>query len=352
MWISQSAARELGSSEAQDEFAGWLAERFFVPYTINAFPLGDFHQSVVKHQVYKPTWAEAARLDYTCDVATIHDRILPAGMDGTISTLPLGWPAHREQHLPGKASAGFFRACADQLMKLCEHLDGIAQRSGRVIRVCLEPEPGCVLDRWQDVVAFFDQYLGTGDGATGERVRRHLGVCHDVCHSAVMFEPQAEAIGEYRSNQIAVGKVQVSAAVEVNFDSLDADGRHAAMQELRQFAEPKYLHQTSVRLDDQLTFYEDLPLAVEAVGSGAPRGTWRVHFHVPIHASQLGHAIRSTQRQIVECMNWFASESLVRPHFEVETYAWNVLPQPLRPARLPDGIAQELNWLKRVEFAD
>ena len=33
------------------------------------------------------------------------------------------------------------------------------------------------------------------------------------------------------------------------------------------------------------------------------------------------------------------------PHFEVETYAWNVLPEPLQPTDLAIGIARELQWL-------
>jgi hypothetical protein len=33
-------------------------------------------------------------------------------------------------------------------------------------------------------------------------------------------------------------------------------------------------------------------------------------------------------------------------HFEVETYAWGVLPEALRKRRLADGIADELRWLE------
>ena len=33
-----------------------------MPFTFNGFPYGDFHQSVVKHRVYEPTWADAERL--------------------------------------------------------------------------------------------------------------------------------------------------------------------------------------------------------------------------------------------------------------------------------------------------
>ena len=33
-------------------------------------------------------------------------------------------------------------------------------------------------------------------------------------------------------------------------------------------------------------------------------------------------------------------------HFEVETYAWNVLPPELQRDSLADGIADELKWVR------
>ena len=34
-------------------------------------------------------------------------------------------------------------------------------------------------------------------------------------------------------------------------------------------------------------------------------------------------------------------------HFEVETYAWNVLPEEHQVANLADGIAKEMAWVKK-----
>ena len=44
------------------ELAGRLAEWGLVPFTLNGFPQGDFHEPVVKHRVYYPTWWESARV--------------------------------------------------------------------------------------------------------------------------------------------------------------------------------------------------------------------------------------------------------------------------------------------------
>ena len=46
----------------------------------------------MKHKVYRPTWYEAARLEYTTRLVVILDSLLPSGVEGSISTLPIAWP--------------------------------------------------------------------------------------------------------------------------------------------------------------------------------------------------------------------------------------------------------------------
>ena len=57
LWLSNQAAMELGETELL-RWRDWLAETHLLPYTFNGFPYSDFHQPVVKHRVYLPTWAE------------------------------------------------------------------------------------------------------------------------------------------------------------------------------------------------------------------------------------------------------------------------------------------------------
>ena len=183
-----------------------------MPFTLNGFPYGDFHQAVVKHAVYHPTWADPKRTEYTLQLIEVLDRLLPEGMPGSISTLPLAWhpsPAERESTL---------RTSADYLLQIARHLDRLRQESGRAIRLCLEPEPGCMLQRCHDVVEFFEKYLWTADDS--DAAQCHLQVCHDVCHAAVMFEDQLDVLQAYRSANIRMGEIQVSSAIHVDFDRL------------------------------------------------------------------------------------------------------------------------------------
>ncbi len=365
LWLSSTASRELEDESNRERFRTWLHSAGLFPFTINGFPFGDFHQDIVKHAVYRPTWADPRRMDYTIRLAKLLDDLLPAGAAGSISTLPLGWPANPDRvrrvrstektdSSPNRVEnfrqtdQSLLESSAQHLVQVARQLDKILESSGREIVVAIEPEPGCLLDTCEDIVQFFEQYLLCGDRRQSEQVRRHLGVCHDVCHSAVMFEPQSVAMNAYADAGIRVGKIQVSSAVEVDFDALDPSDREPAFLELQRFAEPRYLHQTCIRAADEVTFHEDLSLAVEAA-NGRPKGTWRVHFHVPIHVESFG-LIGTTQREIKNCLNSIVPGERPVQHFEVETYAWNVLPEELWTGSLSDGIAAELNWFSKIEI--
>jgi hypothetical protein len=334
LWLSASSARQMLQQGRAQQWAGWFDQAGLEPFTFNGFPYGDFHQRVVKHQVYRPTWAEPGRLAYTRDLIQI-----AAGWKWTksISTLPIAWGD------PPPTSATLDLA-ADHLASCAALLRKIEGNTGRLICLCLEPEPGCVLQRSEDVVGFFEQYLLPGRDE--HTIRRYLQVCHDVCHAEVMFEEQADVLNRYRKAGIGVGKVQVSAAVVAGFDRLPPEERVAALRQLAEFNEDRYLHQTCVRSAPDATpvFYEDLSLALQAAEQAPPTGEWRVHFHVPVYLQQFGR-LEASQQAILECLR--TTRELGNPQvFEVETYAWGVLPDELQQPDLAAGIAQELTWFK------
>lgn len=339
LWLPHTVAETLDRQSEFSDLEELLAEQKLVPYTLNGFPFGDFHQAVVKHKVYEPTWWEPSRVSYTLRLAEILSRLLNAGESGTISTLPLGWPAahvsddHRTQ-------------AAANLLDVAARLRELASETGRQIGLALEPEPGCLLQTSHDVVEFFDHFLRPAGERLGDTTLAHLGVCHDVCHAVVMREAQDEAIHRYVSAGIRVMKVQISSCVQVAFDQLERSQRRVALAELSAFAEDRYLHQTTVSRDERsFAFFEDLPQAI-AAANGQPQGEWRTHFHVPIHLQGFG-ALRTSQAAIIECLKVMQSlDEEVAPDYEVETYAWNVLPDSLRAPTLAKGIADELRWIK------
>lgn len=352
LWMPAPVARNLRQSAAElYALASLLDDLGLAPCTFNGFPHGDFHQPVVKHRVYEPDWASPDRLAYTLDLAEILAALLPDSAEGSISTLPLGW---RGRPCP----AWSIDAAADHLCSLARHLAALEARTGRWIHVDLEPEPGCALDRGEHVVRFFEDHLlrnaASRANVTEAVIRRHLGVCHDICHAAVMREPQADVIDRYVHAGIMIGKVQISSAITARFDLGAPDHARAMLEQLRAFAEDRYLHQTTLHRDSRSPdmFFTDLPDAIEAIDAmladrrAAGVMEARVHFHVPINRARFDH-LSTTQPDVIEAcraLRLHSSTPLTR-HLEVETYAWGVLPPSLQPATLARGIADEMQWV-------
>ena len=72
---------------------------------------------------------------------------------------------------------------------------------------------------------------------------------------------------------------------------------------------------------------------------------WRIHFHVPIHRATLGR-LHTTQAWLESALA-FAVERRLTSHFEVETYTWELLPDPAELSRpLASRIGDELAWAR------
>ena len=334
LWIPAEASEELLAGFAAQEFGNWLSDHCLLPFTINGFPYGNFHQPVVKHHVYQPAWWDDARLQYTVNLAKILHQILPDGLTGSISTLPLGWGMPRP-------SVATLAAAAERLLQVAAELARLEEETGRRIVVAIEPEPGCVIDTTDDMIDFFDRYL------PDENDRRYLTVCHDICHAAVMCEPQEKVLRRYAAAGVSIGKVQVSSAIEVRWDQLDDDARNRAVMQLKEFAEDRYLHQTMVvHRDGRQQLVEDLPLLLDADCPGQGDLAWKIHFHVPIYLDRFGE-LHATQSAVHECLRALETvEGLdFSGHLEAETYAWGVLPEAISVDNLAEGIAREMRWL-------
>ena len=332
LWLPAAAMADVAADPgAIDQLRGWLAENRFSCHTLNAFPFGDFHSERVKEQVYLPDWADPRRLDYTRSCSQLLAGILPPGATGSISTLPLGFKQ-------AERSADFFDRAIAQLLSLAGDLGQLQKETGKAIRLAIEPEPFCLLETTAETIAFFDQ-LWQAAAARGCEVaaREHLGVCYDVCHQAVEFEDAATAVGQFDAAGIRINKVQISCAVE-----LDRPADPEARRALAGFAEARYLHQAFARqTDGRIVSAVDLTesLALEPAADWQAAETWRVHFHVPVDAERLG-PLGTTRAELVRALAAISQLSY-RPHLEVETYTWPVLPG-VTAGSVTAGIAREL----------
>ncbi|KPK42246.1 MAG: hypothetical protein AMJ65_07940 [Phycisphaerae bacterium SG8_4] len=328
LWLSARTAHQILTEKRLAEFGAFLESNGLSAFTMNGFPYGNFHGETVKYQVYKPDWTRTERLDHTANLVRILTRLMPEGSQAGISTLPLGWPSRKFD----------YKKAADHLIRIAELLRVNELRTGKLIHLDIEPEPGCILSSSRDVVSFFKDYLLPG--RLESDVLRYIRVCHDISHASVIFADQQAAINDYVTNGIRIGKVHISSAVEAE---ISAGNSQSVIDQLKTFQEDRYLHQTYIRRPDRIAAYDDLPLAIRDVDARTA-GTLRCHFHVPIFIEKFGH-LKTTRHEIVDCLKNIYTKSDCR-HFEVETYAWTVLPDELKVKDLTQGIAGELLWVQ------
>jgi hypothetical protein len=343
--LSADAAETLARPENLAPFKAFLAEADLYVFTINGFPYGRFHRGRVKDRVYLPDWQEEARLGYSNRLADILAALLPQGrdIDGSISTVPGAF----KPHVRGEQGID---AMVRHLICHAVHLARLEERTGRTLRLALEPEPCCFLETIEEAVDFFENHLfsshardlvATATGRPGEAedlIRRHLGICFDVCHAAVEFEAD-DAFDRLLAAGIAIPKIQISVALRL------ADVGAGAVDLLRPFDDGVYFHQIVERSARGLTRYVDLDDAFASLNGAQQPREWRVHFHVPVFQERLG-VFETTQGYL---KNILARQraSPVASHLEVETYTWGVLPEAHRQGDLALNIAREIEWARR-----
>ena len=354
--LSARAAAELAEPDALAEFKSFLARSGMYVFTLNGFPYGPFHGARVKEDVYLPDWRDPERLRYTNQLADLLLELLPADptIEGSVSTVPGAYK-------PALGGAEDVARMVEHLMRHVAHLVALRERSGRLVTLALEPEPHCFLETVAEAVVFFQAELH-GAAAVGRlmalthldataaarALRDHLGLCLDLCHAAVEFEEPADCLRQLRDAGIRVLKMQISAGLRLPRLA------PAALRALKRFDDPTYLHQVVQRGPAGLRRFADLP---EAFGSLPEADTdtvtdtkleWRVHFHVPIFLDRL-EPFASTQSFIREVLALHRA-SPVSAHLEVETYTWDVLPEPFRTGTVDAAVARELAWV-RTELA-
>ncbi|MGR1220020.1 metabolite traffic protein EboE [Metapseudomonas otitidis] len=335
LWISAHAASELQVPARRRAFLALLRRCGLRLTSLNGFPFGRFHGAAVKAEVYQPDWADPRRLAYSLQLAELLAEALPEDCNqGVISSVPLGYRAHwtpaRQQH------------AENRLRQLTRGLAELRQRTGKHIRLCLEMEPDCVLERTEEALDFFTRWRDTDPNW------RYLALCVDVCHQAVLFEEVGESLVQLHQAGIPVGKIQLSNALACQLP-IQARARALALERLAGFAEGVYLHQVKGRRHDGgLSSWADLPLALADPALHACVEL-RVHFHVPLFTERFQWPeLHGTQAALHAVFDTLAAQPGLHPVLEVETYSWNVLPEALRPASetaLAQGIAAELAWV-------
>jgi len=328
--LSDQASRELIDPQRLLEFQRWLERHNCYVFTINGFPFGRFHGSHVKEQVYLPDWTSRQRLEYTNRLFDLLARLLPPGVDGSVSTLPGSF----KEFITSSDQVQLIR---DNLWRCVEYVADLSERTGHELHLGVEPEPLGLFENSAETARFFDELRE--EHPRDARFNRHLGVNYDTCHFAVEFEEPQSAVALLQAHGIRVSKIHISNALKLRPTS-------GALGKLAAFADDVYLHQVIARSDDgSLTRFKDLPGALKRPKSAEDLTAeeWRVHFHVPLHCEFAGE-FETTTDHVLGLFKLLQAQPLLCSHLEMETYTWAVLPQALKTRDVSEQIVSEYRW--------
>lgn len=328
--LGADAARELSDRPTLLAFQKWLERNNCYVFTINGFPYGKFHGTRVKEQVYAPDWTTPERLAYTNLLFDLLAQIVPEGIEGSVSTVPVSFKGF-------KLDERGVRTARANLWRCIEHLEQLTRRTGRKLHLGLEPEPCCFLETTAEAVAFFEQLRADRPGDL--RLDEHLGVNYDCCHLAIEFESPIEALQRLRRAGIKISKIHLSNALKVR-PTLDV---RAA---LKDFVEDVYFHQTIERRPDgEIVRYGDLDEALTTSTTEFPQGEleWRIHFHIPLHARPTT-LFDTTADHLIGVLDELKRTPSLCSHFEMETYTWEVMPAELKKRNVVDQLVSEYEW--------
>lgn len=340
-----SAETLVKDKTAMDGLKRFLAENDVYVYTANAFPYGQFKDTIVKEQVYEPDWRTEERTQYTINVADILAEVAPPTVNPSIQSAPLGFK-------PRVTGPDVVDSYTEHVLRVLAHLVGIRKRTGKNVSLALEPEPYCFLETTDETIDYFTKHLYAGKSIERlakladipisdsiEALRRHLGIVFDIGHQSVGFEDIPVSLQKLVDAGIPILKLQEVAAMHM------PNVTDATVEALQKFAKTVYLSQTSQKKDGKITKFLNLEDAFEARKKDPGPREWRTHFHVPVFLDDLGGAFGTTRFAIEQALKMHREKPL-SGQLEIETYTWDVLPEHLKTGDIVEYVCREIEWVR------
>ena len=328
--LGYKAAIELSEegSGRLDEFIQWLDVNNCYVFTINGFPYGQFHGARVKEQVYRPDWTSNSRLEYTNLLFNILSKILPDGISGSVSTLPGSFKefiANEDEQ--SEMIVNNLGRCGHYINQLCE-------KTGKDLHLGLEPEPLGWFENTPETISFFERFRSVH----GNSFDSVIGVNYDTCHLAIEYEDAIDSLSLFSKNNIRISKFHLSSALKLKPNQV-------AIDTLKAYQEDVYLHQVIGKLNNgRIMRYKDLPDAINDFDPDLnDYSEWRVHFHIPLHASP-GGIFDDTRDHITDTLKVLAADPEICQHIEMETYTWEVLPKSMQSNNVVEQLSLEYEW--------
>ena len=333
------------SAQARSDLKKFLDGEGLYVFTINAFPYGPFKGQRVMERVYEPDWTTNQRVEYTKSIADILVDITDADTSPSIQTAPLAFA-------PNVSDDNYIARFTTSVFEVISHLYHLEARTGRRVKLSIEPEPACYLETTDETVAFFKERMYAPAGvaelakiaqiplseAEGA-IKRYLGIVFDIGHQSVGYEDIPQSLEKLVNAGIPIFKLQEAAALWVESLSVDI------IPELRRFTDTIYLSQTSLKTAEGIVKYLNLGEALDAYEANPVPTEMRTHFHVPVFLEEIG-PFKTTRFAVQQALAMHRKQPL-SDHLEIETYTWDVLPAELKTGDIVDYVSRELEFVMK-----
>lgn len=304
-----------------------------------------------KDDVHRPDWRTEERLAFMFGATNlIADVAKPTGPAIGITTNALSSRNWLDIDFPGN-----WAALTLNVVRMVQHLATIREKTGFTMHMDLEVEPGSVLRDIEDVVRFWNDWLLTRgaamlsdrmqvtDGTAADAINRHLRLALDTAHAAVVRDDAAASLDRLAQSGIAIGRLQVSAALEVTIPT-DAMSQQDTLAHLNGLRSDKLLQQVVASRDGEIVRrYDDLPEVIDADSAGE---IWRIHTHAPVLADRFG-VWRSTRDDAAAWIREIAGRGIDVDMIELRSANWDVVPADDR-GEIVEMVAREANWVREL----
>lgn len=315
-----------------------------------------------KGAIHVPDWRTEERLGFMFRASNLAADVLTGAWDESPgqpeepvpSTFSLTTNALSHRSMVDVDMPGNWAALTLNVVRVVQHLIGIRERTGITIHMDLEVEPGSLLRNTDDIERFYRNWLLTRgaamlsdrmqvEGSTAaEEILRHVRLALDTAHAAVVFDDPETSLDRLQAMGIMIGRLQVSAALEVTVPDDPAE----LVSHLQQLSSDTLLQQVWAMRDGEIVArHEDLPDAVAAIGKSAGH-TWRIHTHAPLLADRFG-IYRATRDVAAAWLRGVVARGMEPPLIELRSANWALLPADDR-APLEELISHEASWVRQV----
>lgn len=304
-----------------------------------------------KDQVHTPDWRTEERLEFMFPATNLAAQFATPEREIGVTTNALSYRGWMDLDMPGN-----WAALTLNVVRMVQHLATIHDRSGVLVHIDLEAEPGSVLRDSADIVRFYSSWLLTRgsamlsdrmqvtNGSAAETILRHVRIALDTAHAAVVWDDAASSLDAFAAHGIRIGRLQVSSALEVDVP-VDATSQQELVEHLQALQSPTLLQQVVAARDGEIVQrFDDLGEAMAVIGDAGGQ-TWRIHTHAPLLADRYG-IYGSTMADTAAWLREISARNLDVGMIELRSANWDVVPHDDR-APMEAMIVREADWVRR-----